>query len=526
MNQYVEFALAARQEGKHREALPLLFEANAIDKDDADVLYHIGILLADIGCFEPALYFLETASIKRKGWSIPILDMGAIHASLGNWRKAVECCDAAMEADPSYAMPLLHSANLLSNMGEHEAASKRYDRALEIDPLNIQVWSDFFLSMNYTEVDVAERIRNIQRFRSAFGSYFPDKELPVTPKEKINIGYVSSDLRNHAMSYFLKGIVPFHDRERFNVFFYHNSPLKDEITEKIASGGTMVQCHAMTDEELHERIKSDGIDILVDLNGHTTGNRLMVFMMRSAPIQMSWLGFAGTTACPNMDYKIIAAGTSSNTNPELYTERILAVDGIVAYDPPEYDIDVTELPMKKNGFVTYACFNNPRKITQETLDAWASILELNRDSRLMILTKGSQEKDEEMERALRQEGTGRVTFINEMATEDFIREMSKADVALDPFPHGGGTTAAHALWMGVPTITIKGETELQLSSLIMEINGMKRFVSSSVEEYIQKAAGITIDDLDRKRMPDEKAVNNATKKLEEVYAMLIHAQEA
>jgi len=514
----MDLVLKARSEGKHAEALVELFASNS---QDPETLYVIGILLADIGNLDAAIYFLGRSAEIDRTWSTPVLDMGAIHAAMGSWRDAVRCCDEALERSPNDPMPLLHSANLLSNLGRHQEAYERYEKALTIDGFNIQVWSDFFLSMNYTDISASDRRKKIEQFNGLFSELFPEKILEPEPTNRIRIGYVSSDLRNHAMSYFLKGIVPFHDSGSFDVFFYHNSPINDDITKKISKGGTLVQCHQMTDEELHERIKSDRIDVLVDLNGHTTGNRLKVFMMRSAPVQVSWLGFAGTTACPNMDYKIIEAGTATKADQSLYTEEILPVEGVIAYDPPGYDIEPGELPLKGNGFITYACFNNPRKINDQTLSAWAEILKRNEGSHMFLLSTGAEEKDQDIVRSLGQEGTGRIRFIREMETKEFIRTMAEADVALDPFPHGGGTTAAHALWMGVPTFTLKGETELQLSSLIMEMNGLGHFVSASVEEYIEKASTVDGSVLDRKRRPECPGGESSARRLEEAYMIMI-----
>lgn len=514
----MRLVLEARAQGKHAEALTHLFSEN---KQDPETNYVIGILLADIGNLDAALYFLGKSAELDGSWSTPMLDMGAVHSAMGSWREAVRCCDEALQRNPNDPMPLLHSANLLSNLGRHQEAYERYEKALGIEGLNLQVWSDFFLSMNYTDITASDRREKIAAFNRMFSDYFPQKGIGPSSTGRIRIGYVSSDLRNHAMSYFLKGIVPFHDRESFDVFFYHNSPINDDITKKISSGGTLIPCHQMTDEELHERIKADGIDVLVDLNGHTTGNRLRVFMMRSAPVQVSWLGFAGTTACPNMDYKIIEAGTATKADPTLYTEEILPVEGVIAYDPPDYDVQPGELPLKNNGFVTYACFNNPRKINSQTLAAWSEILRRNTGSYMFLLSTGSEEKDQEIRSALCPDETGRVSFIREMPTKEFIKTMAKADVALDPFPHGGGTTAAHALWMGVPTFTLKGETELQLSSLIMETNGLGHFVSSSVDEYIEKASTVDASTIDRKRRPENFTGERSARMLEEAYRSLV-----
>lgn len=515
------FAQKARQEGKHIEAIARLLAANSKFPNDAGILYTIGILLADIGNLEVSLYFFSSAAEKDKEWSTPILDMGAVHAAMGNWRDAVKCCDDAIERNPKDPLPLLHSANLLSRMYLYDEATDRYEKATKLEPLNVQLWSDFFLSLNYTDTPASERLKRINEFRHTFSQEFPERSMFAPNRDRIRIGYVSSDLRNHAMAYFLKGIIPLHDRSRFDVFFYHNSNVYDEISQIFSSGGMLVNCAGMSDEELHKRIKSDGIDVLIDLNGHTTGNRLKVFMMRSAPIQASWLGFAGTTACPNMDYKIIEAGTATNADPKLYTEKILPIEGVIAYDPPEYDIEPGELPFKKNGFITYACFNNPRKISKGTLAAWAEVLKRNTESCMFLLSTGSEEKDQEIRLALCPDEPGRVSFIREMPTKEFIAAMAKADVALDPFPHGGGTTAAHALWMGVPTFTLKGETELQLSSLIMETNGLGHFVSSTIDEYINKAASVDASVLDRKRRPDLVRGELSARRLEEAYKKLV-----
>lgn len=507
--------------GNYDRAIFLSETALKQDPNNIELLYISALLYADIGFYRSSISFYERI-LKIDGENKDTLfDIAAVLFRVGEWKRAMFFADKLIGIDPHYKRISMHTANALCLMGKWNEAMERYKIDISNKREDVSVWSDMLLSMNYVDMGREERFKHYDELYNSLPNPQP---IFDTPTEKINVGYISSDFRNHAVAYFTKGVLPHHDRQKFNPFFYHNSFVEDDITELFKAGGTYKRVANLSDVQLIEQIQKDNIHILVDLNGHTRGNRLSVFAKKPAPIQISWLGFLNTTGVPAIEHKIVHPRMIADGN--YYTEKIHKVDGTLFYTPPKNCPLPLPQPHIQNNFLTYGCFNNPRKIGDKTLAAWDEILTKSIDSKLRLLSTGDSEYDEITRQKFSEQNKERVEFFPETNTTEFMSLLSSVDVALDPFPHSGGATTAHSLWMGVPVITLEGDTEFQnISSAILSDVNLNDFICKTKEDYVYCAVNISKDALLnlrlelRDRFP--KSEKTAVSNLEKLYEGLI-----
>lgn len=507
--------------GNYDRAIFLSESALKQNPNSIELLYISALLYADIGFYVSSISFYERILKIDGNHKDSLFDLAAVLFRVGEWKRAIFVADKLIEIDPHYKRISMHTANALCLMGKWDEAMERYKIDISNKKEDVSAWSDMLLSMNYVDMGREERFKHyIELYKS-----LPNPQLMFhEPTEKINVGYVSSDFRNHAVAYFTKGVLPHHNREKFNPFFYHNSFVEDDITELFKTGGTYKRVANLSDDQLIEQIKKDNIQILVDLNGHTRGNRLGVFVKKPAPIQVSWLGFLNTIGVPAIEHKIVHPRMITDGN--YYTEKIHKVDGTLFYTPPKNCPDVSVEPYIVNGYITYGCFNNPRKIGDKTLSVWDRILTQSNASKLKLLSTGDVEFDELTRQKFSQENQERIEFHSERDTIGFMKLISTVDISLDPFPHSGGATTAHSLWMGVPVVTMCGETEFQnISSAILSDVQLDELICKSEEDYVYSSVNFDRNKLSKFRTTLRNrfqiSQKNSVSNLEKLYERLL-----
>jgi predicted O-linked N-acetylglucosamine transferase (SPINDLY family) len=283
------------------------------------------------------------------------------------------------------------------------------------------------------------------------------------------------------------------------------------MTRRIQQSVESFAAVALEDDfSLAEHIVRDGIDILIDLAGHTGYNRLSMMGLRPAPVQATFLGFPATTGVPTIDYRI----TDLHSDPpgmteHLYTEKLIRVPHTIwCYWPMSHAPEVGEPPAATNGFITFGCFNNPQKISSRTLDAWARILGQMPGSRLMLKYPSFDEADrrERMLRELaeRSVDAGRVTLVGKVPYEQHLGHYQQVDIALDTFPYNGTTTTCDALYMGVPVVALEGNTAASRASLCILTNmEMPELIARDADGYVELATALANDLPRLKRMRAE-----------------------
>jgi predicted O-linked N-acetylglucosamine transferase (SPINDLY family) len=256
----------------------------------------------------------------------------------------------------------------------------------------------------------------------------------------------------------------------------------------------------LNDDELAARIRSDGIDILVDLSGHTKDNRLLTFARKPAPVQVSWLGYANTTGLRGMDYILADPITLPPEEERFYTEKPWRLpESYICFTPPDDLLEVAPLPAMTNGYLTFGCFNNPAKISDSVIACWSAKLEALPQSAILFKYKSFEtEADRE---AFRKRFSrlgidpARLSIEGKSPRKEYLESYRHIDCALDPFPFPGLTTTCEALWMGVPTLTMRVARGIygHNGELLMTSVGLPEWVAESVEEYVEKAVSLTGD---------------------------------
>lgn len=508
--------------GNYDKAIFLSETALKQAPNNIQLLYVSALLYADIGFYQSSISLYERILEIDETHKDGLFDLAAVLFRIGEWKRAMSIADKLIHIDPHYKRVSMHTANALCLMGKWEEAMSRYKLDISNKKEDVSAWSDMLLSMNYVDMGGEDRFSHYLELYNSLPN--PHPMFHSMPTKKINVGYVSSDFRNHAVVYFTKGVLPHHNRDKFNPFFYHNSSIEDDITDVFKSSGTYKVVEHLSDDELSQQIVKDNIHILVDLNGHTRGNRLSLFSKRPCLVQISWLGFLNTVGVPAIQHKIVHP--AMETDERWYTEKLHPISSSLHYSPPEHYPPIGEQPFLHNSYFTYGCFNNPRKIGKPVLLLWDKVLSLKKNAVLKLLTTGDVEQDERVRQVFSRENREKIQFHSERSTFHFMELISTVDICLDPFPHSGGATTGHSLWMGVPVLTLKGRSEFQnISSAILHDVSLSNFIAKTEQEYVDIATNVEIQDLVelRKTLRHrlKRPPNSSVDSLESLYQNLI-----
>ncbi|MCA9051433.1 MAG: hypothetical protein KDA89_21995, partial [Planctomycetaceae bacterium] len=315
---------------------------------------------------------------------------------------------------------------------------------------------------------------------------------------KLRVGYVSPDFRGHAVMRFVLPFLEAHDRDRFDIVLYSETAQEDRSTQTaVALADAFIRTREMSDEALAKQIQSDGIDILVDLAGHTAENRLPVFAFKPAPVQVSFLGYPGTTGLTRVDYFLTDRIREPHLGVGCYTEHpVMLPHGACCYEALEA-AEPTAPPCLKNGYVTFGSSHRPEKISPETLSVWALVLASVPNSRLLLFRDSfrSESLKSQFRQTLQESGIniGRVDFGWELP-ERHLDIYSRMDIMLDVFPWGSGTTAYDAMWMGVPIPTLAGDRgSCRSTASLLHFAGFPELIAAGPGDYVRIACGLASD---------------------------------
>jgi protein O-GlcNAc transferase len=322
------------------------------------------------------------------------------------------------------------------------------------------------------------------------------------PDKRLRIGYVSADLRSHSVAFFLESILAARNQREFEVLCYSNSVAADTTTARLrALVDGWRDIAGLDDEQAAALIRSDAIDILVDLAGHTKANRLPLFTRKPAPIQITYLGYPDTTGIEAIDYRLTDEWADPPGQTEhLHSEQLVRLpDGFLCYQPPSSCPPVGPLPLLLSGRVTFGSFNNLAKVSPTVIGYWAAILAAVPGSRLLLKSKALA--DSGTRKYIHQQfcahgiEAGRVELVGwTPARVDHMALYSEVDVALDTFPYHGATTTCEALWMGVPVVTLAGPVHVsRVGVSLLHAAGLAELIAESPQEYARKAAELVAD---------------------------------
>jgi len=412
------------------------------------------------------------------------------------------CYRKAIAMSPEYVNAWNNIGNILNHEGRVDEAIAHYRRTLELNPHLLGTHSNLIQSMYYSSAESAETI--IAETKRWYLSHCSDivTQCPETsdlrPDKKLTLGYVSGDFCMHPVGFFLQAVLENHNRHGFRVICYSTGYYNDWLTEILRKSAEWRQAENWGEDTFIEHVKIDGVDILVDLSGHTPSNRLRVFARRAAPVQVSWLGFHGTTGIPAMDYYISDIWTVPPGEEKWYTEEVIRLEGSrFCYSPPKYAQQrVAARSLRDN--IVFGSFNNLAKVTPLVVQTWSRILKAVDGSTLVLKwhTMSSQDVRERWFSLFADCGImpERLEFRVGSSHPDMLREYDDIDIALDPFPYSGGLTSCEALYSGVPVVTLASDRPVGRQSVaFLKLLELDQLIASKPDDYVDVAVTLAND---------------------------------
>jgi protein O-GlcNAc transferase len=508
---------ALRGKGKLEESLKCFERALELNPRYPAAHMNRGNTLRMLERFEEAVGTYKKAIELEPGYAEAYGNLGGAYQDLGMYQEAIDALKRAMELRPGFMKAQASRGIALTDMGRIEEAIGAYEQAVKWGPGNAEVHSNLLLTMHYSTRVSAEKIyeehglwgqRHAEPLKRLARGHSNDRN----PNRPVRVGYVSADFRGHPVSYFFEPILNSHDREQFEIVCYSDVVLEDETTQRLrarAGADGWREIARRSHEEVAEIIRGDGIDILVDLSGHTDSNRLLALARQPAPIQVTYLGYPDTTGMTSMDYRLTdAVADPEGTSDARHSETLVRLPTCAwCYRPLEESPEVGALPARSRGHVTFGSFNVFPKMNSDVMETWAQILKAAPGSRLMIKNKGMKygplvERVREFFRGFGIAG-GRVECLgSDPSQREHLGRYNQIDIALDTFPYNGTTSTCEAMWMGAPVVTLVGQTHAaRVGASLSNAVEMNELAGATKEQYISIAVKLAadVDRLERMR---------------------------
>jgi predicted O-linked N-acetylglucosamine transferase (SPINDLY family) len=498
-----ELGNALRECGRSHEAIASFRRAIEIEADHFAAHTNLGLALRDVGQISSARAPFERALQLRPRDARARTGLGCVLHELGLLDEAIEHHRKALEVDETYVEVRNNLANALKDSGRLDDAVDEYKRVIRERPKFWSAHNNLLLTMNFTGGDPLAYLEVANSFGRALKAATPPPFVSwsAAPRPKrLRVGLVSGDLRGHPVGYFLEGFLAHAQDTRLDLIAYPTYAAQDELTARIRPAfSAWKPLVGLSDEAAASLIRDDGVHILIDLAGHTGHNRLPIFAWKPAPLQVGWLGYFASTGVIGMDYVIGDPIVAPPSEAAHFTETLWRLpDCYLCFTPPAVSIDVSPLPALASGHVTFGCFNNLAKVNDDVVRLWTRVVLEVPNARLLL--KAVQLADEEMRERTRRRfevaGMPRNRLVLEApsARAQFLTAYHRVDIALDPFPFPGGTTTAEAYWMGVPTLTRKGDRFLaRAGESFARAAGMADWIADDDKAYVAKAVAFATD---------------------------------
>jgi predicted O-linked N-acetylglucosamine transferase (SPINDLY family) len=501
---YLRRGDALLEQGHLVEAIGSYRQALGCRPNFAEAHNNLGAALLKLGQVEEAEASLEQALHFKSDCATAHHNLGMVFEKQRRLEAALARYREAVRLEPNRADTYLKIANVHKAQGRLDEAIDALQAALQLKPEDQDIHSALAFTLHYhprydARMIQEESIRwNRLHAEPLKGLIRPHSNDP-DPERRLRIGYVSPDFRDHVDSFFTIPLLSNHDHRQFEVFLYADVATPDSLTERLRRYADVWRSTVgLNNEQLADLIHSDQIDVLVDLKLHTAKNRLLALARKPAPVQVAWLGYPGGTGMSAIDYRL--------TDPYLdpprlldayYTEESIRLpDTFWCYDPLSDEPPVSDLPAIANGAITFGCLNNFAKVNDGCLELWARVLKAVPDSRLILLAPRDPARERVLEK-LESEGVtvGRVEFAaDRLPRLEYLRLYHRVDIGLDPFPYNGHTTSLDALWMGVPTITLVGNTAVGRAGWSQLCNlRLNALAAETPEQYVVLASELAGD---------------------------------
>jgi predicted O-linked N-acetylglucosamine transferase (SPINDLY family) len=522
--------------GNAPEAIELCQRAIALSPEIPELHNNLASALSRIGQNEEALAAADRAISFRGGYPEAHFNRGNALAALGRMDEAIGAYRSAVSLRPDYAEALHNLGNamretrqlgeaigwyrkslaagfrgheLLSNMGTVLKDMGELDEAVSCFRKSLAIRHDAMVESNLVYTLHFHPDSTPQTLAAAHREWNEHHAWPLAAQNRpdqnerdldrrLRIGYVSPDFRYHPVGLFLAPLLGHHDHDRFEIICYSDVRRPDEVTQRLRSAaGVWRETRGVSDEQLAERIRADRIDVLVDLTMHMASSRLLTFARKPAPVQVTYLAYCSTTGLDAMDYRLSDPLLDPmGTDESAYAEKTVRLPRTYwCYEPWAGDVEPGPLPATSAGQITFGCLNNYCKVTTPTWQSWCELLKRVPGSRLVVHAGDGPHRQRARE-LLRSRGIDpdRLCFVGFLSLADYFRQYQQIDIALDPFPYTGGTTSCDALWMGVPVVSLAGQTAVSRGGLSILSNiGHPELVASDQDRYLRIAVDLASD---------------------------------
>ncbi len=494
--------IALFQLRRSAEAVELVRRAIALDPTVAEYHCDLSRFLFALNDFEGAIAASRKAIELRPDFPEALFNLGnalcrsgQLEEGIDPYRRAI-----ALQSDGSDAVNNLGMA--LLTLGKIDEAIACFDRILASNPTDAAAQSNRIYAAHFSPSWTAKEIRgelvqwndrHAQPLAAAIAPHTNDRHLD----RPLRVGYVSADFREHVVGWNMLPLIQEHDPGRFQIYCYSSVRNPDAVTRQLQSYASAWRDIADTsDERAAQIIREDRIDVLIDLSVHTGGNRLLIFARKPSPIQITYLGYPGSTGLATMDYRFSDPFLDSDEEQADHTEHTIRLPRTYwCYRPGDATPPVAPPPVLSAGRITFGCLNQFQKVSAPTLDWWQQILQAVPGSHLLLHAPPGKHRAELIQRFERNGiAAHRIEFVERLPWSQYIQTFGRMDIALDPFPYSGGITTCDALWMGVPVITLRGKTAVGRSGTsILHNLDMDQCIAHFPEQYVSAAETLAGD---------------------------------
>jgi len=502
-------------QGRMEESAECFRKAVQFTPDHFEALNNLGTVFQHAGEFDRAIECYQKSLARNPNYAEAHNNMGNSLKSKGLHADAVASYGRALQVQPNNGRFWNNLAQTLVDAGEFQQSMTAFDRAIAAEPQNAMIFGSWLYAMHFApQIDPERMFQEHLNWDTRFGAPLRPQIQPHQndrdPDRRLRIGYVSADFREHPVANFLESFLPWHDKSKFEVFAYADLRKSDERSARFERMvGRWRNITAISDDRVAGLIRDDQVDILVDLGGHTSGNRLLVFARKPAPVQITYVGYPDTTGLSAMDYRITDAHADPpGATEKFHSEQLLRMpESFLCFDPPDGLPMPSATPAMRNGFVTFGCSNAMTKINRPMLLLWARILSGLPNSRLVL--KNRNMNDPDFRRlvggifAAAGIDPSRIELLPWALTrQKHLEFFERIDIALDTYPYHGTTVSCEGLWMGVPIVTLAGQIHLSRVGVSLLSNlGLPEWIASSPDDYVDLAIrqGADVDGLVRIR---------------------------
>jgi len=504
---HVQMGMILHSQGQLDAAEASYRTALKINPNDVSAHNNLGIALAALGKNLEALNEYQQVLNLKPAMVETYNNLGIALKKQGRLDQAIEAFTAAIKFDPGLAVAHSNLANCFKDQGQINQAIAAYRAALQRGPQLHQVHSNLLLTMHYhSTFDAAAIYTQTIEWNRLYAEPLKKLIQPHAnnddPGRKLRIGYISSDFRTHSVAFFMENLLAAHHTDQFEIFCYADLSSPDQTSARLRRlARHWRNIKGINDQQVAELVRKDQVDILVDLTGHTAGDRLLVFARKPAPVQVAYLGYPNTTGLNTIDYRFtdVYADPAGQTE-NFYSEELVRLKNtFLCYRPPDNAPSSGPAPATKNGFTTFGCFNILPKMNNKLVELWAQILRQTPRARMLVKNlsmsdPGARQHLLDMFAASGVDQDRLVLRENIPSLVDHLELYNSVDLALDTFPYNGTTTTCEALWMGVPVATLAGKTHMSRVGVSLLSNvGLPELIGQTPEQYVQIAVKLAGD---------------------------------